>query len=43
MIALLAAMNIHAILVGVVLAAGANAIFVHRNLRRVAKVNAALL
>ena len=42
-IALLAAMSVHAILVGVVLAAGANAIFVHRNLRRVTKINAALL
>ena len=43
LIALLAAMSVHAILVGVVLAAGANAIFVHHNLRRVAKVNASLL
>jgi len=42
-IALLAAMSVHAVLVGVVLAAGANAIFVHRNLNRVTKVNAALL
>ena len=42
-IALLAAMSVHAILVGVVLAAGANAIFVHRNLRRVTKIDACVL